>query len=115
MVRAVPPRERWIPAAGRLLKHDRRVAARLSPASSTTSRAACRWRVGAACLCVLRIATRRSLPLPRPQGTGPYCVRRLEGSRTANLQTLLLALLQGFSLVMHYKAITMLFTRGAPL
>ena len=39
MARAVPPRERRIPAAGQLLKHDRRLAARLSPASSTTSRA----------------------------------------------------------------------------
>ena len=41
-----------------------------------------RWHVGAACLCVMRTATRRLLRSPAPRGAGPYCGRCLEGPRS---------------------------------
>jgi hypothetical protein len=77
--RTVPPRERRMPAAARQLKHDRRLAARLAPASSTTSRARADGASAPRVCASLRTATLRSLRLPAPRGAGLYYGRRPEG------------------------------------
>lgn len=68
-------------AAEQLCRHLRLPAALAAVTSVCTSHVRARERPGAARLCVPRAAARRSLRLPTPRGAGPYCGRRLEGSR----------------------------------
>jgi hypothetical protein len=93
VVRAVPPRERRIPAAGRLLKHDRRVAARLSRPPRPPRVCTCRWRVGPRA-CASRASPRGVLCLSRALGVPDRTAAgasRVPGSNHVTLTAALVA------------------------